>query len=132
MKINQNYILVVRIILPILITAKIGIVIVANLVASPALPLALPLVLTSLGSLMSLGFLTSLGYLRLRWMIVSLVAEMLLEVLIDWPVAYKVIEEIMVFPSLQNMGQFARTRGQNKTYHLSNMSNLFSILTTPT
>ena len=65
-------------------------------------------------------------------MVVPLVAEMLLEVLIDWPVAYKVIEEIMVFPSLQNMGQFARTRGQNKTYHLSNMSNLFSVLTTPT
>jgi len=115
-------------ILSILIAAKIVIVIIVNLVACPALALAL----TSLGCLMSLGHLISLCCLTPLRTVVSLVVEMLLEVLIDWPVAHKLIEEIMVFPSLQNMGQFARIgQKQNKIYQLSDMSNLFSILNIP-
>jgi len=96
----------------ILIAAKIGIIIVANLVAPPAPALALTSLgcLLSLGHITSLGCLLSLGWYLVPWAVVSLVLEMHLEVLIDWPVANKVIEKIIVFPSLQNMGQFARIR----------------------
>jgi len=42
--------------------------------------------------------------------IIPQVAEMLFEAFSNRPIAHKVVEELMVLPSLQNTGQFARIR----------------------